>query len=87
MLKEHTYYPIVKKEEIPVDSVWYAADGSRHKVTVIAVDLKSPAGWVTYEWEDNTAYGGKRKHEKPSFSFQCRYKLPSTGIEQTHESR
>lgn len=86
-LKTNTYYPILKKEDVPVGSTWYSADGSSHKVVVTAVDLESQAGWTTYEWEDPASPSGKRTHEKSSFAFQCRYKLPSAGITETHESR
>ena len=87
MLKDNEYYPILKKEDVPVGSTWYSADGSNHKVVVTHVDLESPAGWITYEWDDRLAPGGKRRHEKSSFAFQCRYKLPSTGILKIHESK
>jgi tagatose-1,6-bisphosphate aldolase non-catalytic subunit AgaZ/GatZ len=69
---------IVKKENIPLGR-WYAKDGSNHSVVVTAVDLASPAGWVTYEWEEN---GKKRTHEKSSFGFQCRYYSPETKVEE-----
>lgn len=79
--KTHTWYPIIRKEEIPIGSSWFAADGSGHTVVVTAVDLDSPAGWVKYEWVEKPS-GVTRSHEKSSFAFQCRYCLPSRGVTQ-----
>jgi hypothetical protein len=59
-------------EQIPLDTVWYACDGSRHKVRTVYKDLKKP-GWVGYEWQEK---GATKSHEKSTFTFQCRYYLP-----------
>jgi hypothetical protein len=62
----------LKVSQIPLDTVWYSCDGSRHKVRVIYTDSEKP-GWVGYQWEEK---GEIKTHEKSTFSFQCRYYLP-----------
>jgi hypothetical protein len=59
-------------KEIPLDTVWYSCDGSRHKVRVVYIDAEKP-GWVGYQWEEK---GEIKTHEKSAFAFQCRYYLP-----------
>jgi hypothetical protein len=58
--------------QIPLDTVWYACDGSGHKVKVTYTDTEKP-GWVGYEWSEK---GKIVTHEKSTFAFQCRYYLP-----------
>ena len=58
-------YPV---SEIKLGSRWAGSSG--HEVTVIKIEND----WVTYVWREGEDQH-KVRHEKDSFSFQCRYCL------------
>lgn len=69
-----SYQPIIPAEEIKFPSIWFAADGSGHKVLVenVIFDDARNTYWVHYGWVEK---GELKNHKKTSFAFQCRYKM------------